>query len=66
MASSTSCSRPEAVKDISGDFEHTIDKVLRSLAFGLCPITNFVICHYPDECPGCLEIVDEMLRSMSR
>jgi hypothetical protein len=63
MASSTSCNCPEVAKDISGEFEHTIDKVLRSLSFGLCPITNFVICNYPDECPGCNETADEILRS---
>ncbi|MFH0816792.1 MAG: hypothetical protein V1934_08285 [Methanobacteriota archaeon] len=55
---------PEVAKEISGEFEHPLDQVLRSLSFGLCPITGFVICHYPDDCPGCIDITDEMLRSV--
>jgi hypothetical protein len=64
MASSISCNCPEVARDISGDFEHTIEQVLRSLSFGLCPITECVICYYPDDCPGCIDIANEMLRSV--
>ncbi|MBI5000769.1 MAG: hypothetical protein HZB92_04485 [Euryarchaeota archaeon] len=63
MATPNSCSRPEVAQEDSGEFERIIGQMILSLSDEVCPITGFIICVDPDECPGCKPIMEEMLRS---
>ena len=51
---------PEATKEVSG----VVERVIKGIAFGWCPITSADYCPYPDICEGCRPVMEEMLRSV--
>ena len=51
---------PEATKEVSG----VVEKVIKAIAFAICPITLVSFCQYPDICEGCRPVMEEMLRSV--
>ena len=51
------CGCPEATEEVSG----VVERVIKAIAFAICPITLADYCPYPDICEGCRPVMDEML-----
>ena len=48
---------PEATEEVSG----VVEKVIKAIAFAICPINLSSYCQYPDICEGCRPVMEEML-----
>ncbi|MCK5024598.1 MAG: hypothetical protein KAR56_03175 [Thermoplasmata archaeon] len=57
MSSIVECGCPEAAQEVSG-----VERMIKSIAFALCPITLSGTCEYPNFCLGCHEIIDWVIQ----